>query len=1113
MTTRLKKTFSAMVLVIFFSTGSIIAQPAFFRIVKESSIAKTNLKRIAIPKIYVSLQLDTNALVQFLRSLPTEKTVTNRKATPSIAVPMPDGTTAYFHIWESNVLAPELAAEFPNLKTFTGQGITDPAATIKLDWTEMGLHAQILSSITGSFYIDPYAQGALTDYISYFVNDLDRPNFNCETKPSKVSQDKAILKILSEQCVGKQLRTYRLAVACTGEYAKAATGLSTPTVTQTLSTIVTTINQVNGIYEKELAIRLTLIADESKIIFTNPATDPFFNNNNKNILIDESQHVIDSAIGSANYDMGHTFCTASGGLSYLGVCCKAENKAGTASGTPSPTGIAFVEIVAHETGHSLWATHTFNSEYYPCGGQGTKGSNVEPGSGSTIMSYAGNCAPDILQNFNDFQFHAYSFRQIIINAFAGPASTCGTFTATGNTPPVVNAGGHYIIPKSTPFVLTGTASDADGDALTYSWEEMDYGGPFGYSKNPSGNAPLFRSFLPVNTPVRYFPKLSDVIGNTTTIGEILPSYSRTVRFALTARDNQAGGAGVCFDTTSIVIDAIAAPFAITYPSAIGIEWFVNDLRVITWDPSTTAVAPINASMVKIQLSTDGGYTWPVTLLNATPNDGVEQIQVPNNTSTQARIRIVAIGNIFYNISNNNFNIKAAPAQIVYTYTGNGTWTNADNWLNKKLPPSLLPRGSEININSPADAECLLDVQQTILNGAKIKVGVNSKLKINGNLKIQLGGPLNLTTRPVYIINGTSVSTGGQISLQGQLSIMAKGVCWNTSPDPVIINNKTNEGAGADNFTSKAAGLMANTVYYLRAYIVSEGNVWYGNQVSFIPNNVPVLSTITPNAITQLTAGSGGSIINDGNAPVTMRGVCWSTKPDVTTGDNITLDGTGSGIFSSQLTGLTKSTIYYLRSYATTALGTGYGEEKRLTTLSSDSLISQDSTFIDSRDGQVYRYKTIGSQVWMTENVRYDIPGSLCYDYDANKCDSFGHLYNWNIAQTVAPPGWHLPSDAEWATLFTYLGGREIAAAAMKTTTLWAYDNRSTNSSGFTALPAGYRLWYNLKFVNLYLETGWWSSTSLGDNSSTFYSISSDWDAVETYINSKDFDLSVRCIKD
>lgn len=649
------------------------AQQNFFTDVPESLLQKAGDKRIIVPEKYRTLQLDTASLLLFLRLLPSEQNVLDRNTAPVLEVPMPDGSMAKFHIWESSMMEPGLAQAFPQLKTFTGQGIDDRTATIKLDWTELGFHAMILSPLTGQVFIDPYAQLSLTSYISYYKTDYKKKgNFRelaPEINPLKNANARAG-EVLAGPCIGTQLRTYRLAVACTGEYAVAVTSPASPTKGLVLSAITTSINRVNAVYETDLAVRMVLVANNSKIIYINAATDQFTANNDGFTLLDESQLVIGDSIGTANYDIGHTFSTGAGGVASLGSVCVHQNgtvrgdllwnyKARGVTGSDFPKGDAYdIDFVAHEMGHQFGANHSFNNAG-SCGSVPAD-QNAEPGSGVTIMAYAGVCANDnILFNSIPY-FHAVSYDKIAAFTGTGNGASCDVSTPTGNTPPVVNAGADYTIPISTPFILTGSATDVNGDALTYSWEQADVGGPNGASNSPSGNAPLFRSFAPVSNGTRYFPRLQDVISNTTTLGERLPNYGRTMQFRLTVRDNRAGGGGVCSDDNTITVSSAAGPFTVTYPTASGVVWNVNDFFTVTWNPSGTASAPVNCANVALQLSTDGGNTFPVTLLASTPNDGSEEIQVPNNISTTVRLRVIAVGNIFYDMSNSNFRIQNSP---------------------------------------------------------------------------------------------------------------------------------------------------------------------------------------------------------------------------------------------------------------------------------------------------------------------------------------------------------------------------------------------------------------------------------------------------------------------
>lgn len=655
---------SFLFLAILIGINNANAQITFFTDKQESLIKNDNLKRGIAPQKYRTLSLDISAMQAFVNTIPHENDPGfNRQNAPSIFLPMPDGKTAEFKVWGNNTMSAGLRAKFSSIKSFTGQGVTDKTANIMMDWNEHGFFAFIISPVTGNIFIDPYHNLNNQHYISYYRKDfVSDKQFSEGVLPEATPQTS--LARNNTQCAGATKLTYRLAVACTGEYARAVGG-SGVTIASALAKIVITVNRCNGVYLKEAAIEFTLIPDNENIVFTSPTTDPFTGNSNAGTLINESQSVIDNYIGSAGYDIGHTFSTGGGGLAGLGVVCNNTSKARGITGSPNPQGDAYdIDYVAHELGHQFKGNHTFNANTVNCSGNGSTSANVEPGSGSTIMAYAGICGSyNDLQSNSDPYFHGKSQDEIYdftVNASTG--GSCPVATSTGNSAPVVNAGLSYTIPALTPFFLTGSATDANGDALTYSWEQNNNGISFGnWDRSPQATTmPLFRSFVPSTSPIRYFPKLSDVLSGSSTKGELLPDVTRTMRMRLTARDNRAGGGGSCYAETTITVDASAGPFTVSFPW----NFYVGGAQqTVTW-----AVAGTNniSPNVRIDFSADGGLTFPHTIVASTANDGSELITLPNIATSQARIRVMGTNSVFYNVSNQDFTVTFnAPVNWLY----------------------------------------------------------------------------------------------------------------------------------------------------------------------------------------------------------------------------------------------------------------------------------------------------------------------------------------------------------------------------------------------------------------------------------------------------------------
>ncbi len=603
---------------------------------------------------YRALNADFPSLLSQLGTAPREFT-SNLGAT--LELPMPDGTLQRFEVEESPIMEPGLAALYPEIHTYRAKGIDDSTATARLDVTPAGFHAMIQGA-SGTVFIDP--NGSPGEYRSYFKSryvaargdEVEIPA--CSVHGSDASADVLRLPANVQARTGSQLRTYRLAVAATGEYTAFHGGQSSA-----LSEIVTAINRVNQIYGRDLAVGFVLVANNNALIYTDSATDPYTNSNGV-AMLSQNQANIDAVIGPANYDIGHVFSTGGGGIASLSSVC-GGGKAQGVTGLPNPTGDPFyIDYVAHEIGHQFGANHTFNGTTGSCSGNRNASTAYEPGSGSTIMAYAGICGAENLQTNSDATFHAGSIAEI--NGFIGGAGSCFSGSATGNTAPTVNAGSNFTIPRQTPFTLTGSATDPDGHTLSYQWDEMDTGSSTtsGTIGSDLGSNALFRSFVPKDVGYRHLPRLTNQLTNTADIGETLASTARTLNFRLTSRDGQYG---VDDDSMQVTVDSVSGPFQVTSPNGGENLTALFGTVNVTWNVAGTSGAPVSCANVDIELLTfNNSYASYCSALLAddTPNDGTEAgLTVTVANSNRARIRISCSDNIFFDISNADITVSGA----------------------------------------------------------------------------------------------------------------------------------------------------------------------------------------------------------------------------------------------------------------------------------------------------------------------------------------------------------------------------------------------------------------------------------------------------------------------
>lgn len=772
-------------------------------------ISKT-AQRTDFPQDFLLFKLDLEIIKQKLYTA-EDRFATNAKGA-IIDIPNSHGKIEKFRMFEASNFDPALQVQFPDIRAYVGQGIDNVNAQIRLSISPEGISTMTFKADAPTEYIEVYsADKKVYAVYSKDAKRLKKP-FTCSTPDAKLEQELIERTNTIERSSNSSLSSFKLALSVTGEYSTFHGG-TTPLV---LAAVNTTLTRCNGVYEKDLAIHLNLV-NNTTILYLDAASDPYGDTDaNYNA---ELQGTLTSVVGEANYDIGHLMSAIgnNGNAGCIGCICTNGSKGSGFTTSTSPIGDNFdIDFVVHEMGHQFGANHsfTFTTE--------NNSVNYEPGSGVTIMGYAGITSYDVAPHSID-TYHAGNIAQIQLNL---SGKTCDVETAITHGTPVVSVGANYNVPKSTPFALTGSATDSGGTgSMTYQWEQYDEATATlqlttGSPASPTKTAgPNFRSYLPTTSGTRYFPIMaSTLVGSKTTTGtdiivEALSSVARTLNFRLTARDNALNGGQTNFGNTTVTVANIA-PLDVTSQNTDGVSYSVGSTQTVTWTSAgNSGIA--GGTNVDILLSTDNGATWTYTLATATPNDGSEIITLPVGVAAPfCRFMVKANANIFFNVSIKSFSVGYTVTNTCNTYTNNTALTFVDqapgNYTNSTL---IIPMTSTIsNINA------FTNLTHTYLS----------------DVQFEISSPINPTTY-VKLFNRSCGNTNGSLNLKftdgsGSINCTAGGTTLQTvAPSDALsaFNGQNPNGTWRfrvyDNFSGDSGTINSWGIEICSQIIVSLSN--------------------------------------------------------------------------------------------------------------------------------------------------------------------------------------------------------------------------------------------------------------------------------------------------
>jgi subtilisin-like proprotein convertase family protein len=870
-------------------------------------------------------ELDVETLKLKLAGAPLRR-LSNDQSNKIVDFPNLAGDVQQYRIVETSIFSSDdNIIQHPNIKTYLGSRTDNSGTRIRFSVTPLGLKAMISEPGKEVIYIQPVTKVSNGQYLVYNrTAELNSPDtFECLTENVDVSK-RTISSDVSRDANDQLLRTFRMAMSVTSEYTNFwddGDNTNGDAQADALAQMVSTLDRTNEVFEVDMAITFVLVdtADDPALDLIYSGTDPYGGNLNGDL-----QANLTATVGEADYDIGHllAFAGNNGNAGCIGCVCENGKGSGFSAhsfldndGGPYMADFFDIDYVPHEIGHQMGANHTYSNF-----SEGT-GVNAEPGSGTTIMGYAGITGSNDVQDHSDPYFHYYSINQILNNVNSG-ANQCAITTAITNNPPVADAGIDFTIPMGTAFILKGAATDADGgDALTYTWEQIDDGvtndGNFGPNKTSGA---VWRSRPPSTSPDRYMPIFSRVLNGQLTESnpvetvdntswETVSTVGRDLNFALTVRDrSETGGIGQMpqsdFDTMLVTVDAASGPFAVTSQTS-SVTWDAGSSQTVTWNVAGTDIGAVNTPTVNILLSIDGGQTFPFIIASDVTNDGSHDITVPltGGDTSMARVIVEGNNNIFYAVNSSNFNIQESefvitmddaeldicqPDDAIYNFTYN-TFLGFNGITTFSI--SGLPTGTNATIN-PTSATNDGTTGTITISGTNTLATGSYSFNFVG-----VSGGITQSTNLIMNVYSDTVDsailttpTNGALGISTEVDLLWDG---NTNAQNYFVEISTDmsfstifDSATIEATSYTVSGLNTNTEYYWR---VTASNLCNAADLSSVfsfttaniscdfysATDVPIDILETGNAIDNYTS----VITISNNAPITDVNVTINIQHD------------------------------------------------------------------------------------------------------------------------------------------------------------------------------------------------------------------------------------------